>query len=317
MGVASAHLDHRGPEARQRGVDVIIGEGLPSDMPAILAGDFNCDKSGEVYKKCMISGFCDALSSVECQALQCNTFHGFKGGPCADCAPPDRHTGHIDWILARGAGATLRPRRAAVVTLAWSKDGHVCYPSDHLPIAVEFDFEGKDAGSKDEKERQQLDLASRLEKQSNCWMNAKPLWKPARDGMLHPGAVEGGADSSGKFYVGRALHKGILIPGKVCPAHKCCYVPSGCKEHTYREYEVLCLPQGTYRWEGASLGSFPAGAVPCGSFYAARTKHSGVVVPGKLHAEHQCCYVSSGGKEHKYDTYEVLTCDYHSYMFAS
>merc|ERR1719436_1377944 len=130
--------------------------------------------------------------------------------------------------------------------------------------------------------------------------------------------VRGGADSRGEFFIGRAHCHDDWVPGKVSPLDKCCYIPSGGKEHWFAEYEVLLLPAKALRWVADAKGAFPAGAVPVGSsFYVARARHNGNLIPGKLHPEHGCCYVSSGNKEHKYEEYEVLTCDFHGCVAAS
>lgn len=46
-----------------------------------------------------------------------------------------------------------------------------------------------------------------------------------KDGKIPLRAVIGGVDSSReKVYVGRIKKDGTLLPGKVVPSHKCCYV---------------------------------------------------------------------------------------------
>lgn len=51
-------------------------------------------------------------------------------------------------------------------------------------------------------------------------------------------AVPGGEDSGETIYIGRAVHNGEVIPGKVVPSHRCCYVASAGAEHSHREYQV-------------------------------------------------------------------------------
>lgn len=60
-------------------------------------------------------------------------------------------------------------------------------------------------------------------------------------------------DDNEPLYIGRALHKGHLIPGKVQPTHKCCYIPYKNQEIAKVTYEILvdpntdsrCIREGT------------------------------------------------------------------------
>lgn len=45
-----------------------------------------------------------------------------------------------------------------------------------------------------------------------------------------------------KLYIGRAKHNGGIIPGKVQPSHKVCYVPHDDKEVSFKSYEILTIP---------------------------------------------------------------------------
>lgn len=66
------------------------------------------------------------------------------------------------------------------------------------------------------------------------------IWVPASNGEVPNGAVVAGTVSDGSVqYVGRGKHSGELIPGKVVPSHNVCYVGTGWKEHSLKEYEVL------------------------------------------------------------------------------
>ncbi|XP_018572194.1 natterin-3 [Anoplophora glabripennis] len=67
-------------------------------------------------------------------------------------------------------------------------------------------------------------------------------WVPSHDGLIPPGAVEGGRTRSGEIlYVGRAYHKGAPTIGKVHPSHRTCYIPFDGKEIPYRQYEIMVL----------------------------------------------------------------------------
>jgi hypothetical protein len=70
-------------------------------------------------------------------------------------------------------------------------------------------------------------------------MNTGFKWVSASDGFVPENAVVGGHSMSGdKFYVGRTLHSGLKVPGKICRRSKCIYVPFG-GEISHKEYEVL------------------------------------------------------------------------------
>ncbi|CAK1544512.1 unnamed protein product [Leptosia nina] len=70
-------------------------------------------------------------------------------------------------------------------------------------------------------------------------------WVPANGESIPVTAVEAGyseGHDSGPLYVGRAKHEGHIIPGKVQPTHKVCYIPYDDREIAKSEYEVLVLP---------------------------------------------------------------------------
>ena len=53
--------------------------------------------------------------------------------------------------------------------------------------------------------------------------------------------IPGGRTSAGEvLYIGRTLHRGVLIPGKVHPSHGGLFVAYGGEEHAYQfGYEIL------------------------------------------------------------------------------
>ena len=79
-------------------------------------------------------------------------------------------------------------------------------------------------------------------------------WKPAADGSVPDGAVEGGRrPDGGPLYIARAKVNGVESIGKLNPQHKFCHIPYGGTEHLVKRYEVLVnapasttktLPQG-------------------------------------------------------------------------
>lgn len=70
-------------------------------------------------------------------------------------------------------------------------------------------------------------------------MNTGFKWIQASDGFVPENAVVGGRSMSGeKLFVGRTIHSGFNVPGKICKRSKCIYVAYG-GEFSHKEYEVL------------------------------------------------------------------------------
>ncbi|XP_063216418.1 uncharacterized protein LOC134527556 [Bacillus rossius redtenbacheri] len=137
------------------------------------------------------------------------------------------------------------------------------------------------------------------------------MWVPSGHGGVPPGAVWAGKDQDGgDIFVGRAFHEGDMIPGKVVPGHGGMFVAWGGQEHSKFDYEVYCHPH--VAWEQGAYGSVPYGAVVGGhtssgeTLYVGRVLHSGTLTPGKIQPSHRVCYISFGGQEIPFDTYEVL-----------
>lgn len=92
-----------------------------------------------------------------------------------------------------------------------------------------------------------------------------------------------------------------------------CHIPWGCAERGVHKYEVLCYQRGT--WVEATNGKVPDGAVKGGysekgeTLFIGRANHRGNFIPGKVHPSHKVCYVSYGGKEVPYQSYEVFVAD--------
>jgi hypothetical protein len=80
-------------------------------------------------------------------------------------------------------------------------------------------------------------------------------WVASGNGQIPHNAVIGGRANDGQtFYVGRAKHLQLTIPGKVHPAHKCLYLACDWKEHSKSSYEVLV--------RNASSGWIPPPTLP-------------------------------------------------------
>ncbi|XP_046388983.1 uncharacterized protein LOC124157929 isoform X1 [Ischnura elegans] len=135
-------------------------------------------------------------------------------------------------------------------------------------------------------------------------------WVDTVGGEIPSGAFVGGQDHDCDLFIGRASHNDALIPGKVNPNHKVCYVPWGGEEHGKEEYQVLC---GTdLEWISSTGSDIPAGALPGGNtedgevLYVGRVPHEGTITIGKVHPSHGVCYIPYGGSELGFPDYEVL-----------
>ncbi|KAJ1522772.1 hypothetical protein ONE63_001928 [Megalurothrips usitatus] len=139
-------------------------------------------------------------------------------------------------------------------------------------------------------------------------------WVDCNGGVVPPNAVTAGIDSDGQqLFVGRARHEADIIPGKVAPAHRACFVPWGGEEHAKSEYQVLCNCEPV--WLPAVGGRVPPGALPGGvtgdgeTLFIGRATHQGVMVVGKIQESHNVCYIPYGGAETACSEYEVLCAD--------
>ncbi|KAK8763338.1 hypothetical protein V5799_034051 [Amblyomma americanum] len=62
-------------------------------------------------------------------------------------------------------------------------------------------------------------------------------WVQCHGSRLPSNAVPGGEDCGESIFIGRAMHGGDLVPGKVVPSHDCCYVSYDGTEHSHQEYQ--------------------------------------------------------------------------------
>nr|CAD7600948.1 unnamed protein product [Timema genevievae] len=137
------------------------------------------------------------------------------------------------------------------------------------------------------------------------------MWVQSSMGQIPDGAVWAGKDGDGSdIFVGRAFHEGDFVPGKVIPSAGGAFIAYGGEEHSKFDYEVYC--HGHVAWEQSGHGHVPFGAVEGGRtsegepLFVGRVLHNGTLTPGKVQPSHHVCYISYGGQEIPYDTYEVL-----------
>lgn len=141
-------------------------------------------------------------------------------------------------------------------------------------------------------------------------------WVEASDGNVPCDAVIGGMDSGESIYIGRVQHEADLLPGKIVPSHRVCYVPYASCEFPHRTYQVLVsLDQTQFDWVPESNGRLPPGAVQGGfsakdneALYIGRVFHEDTLTIGKIHCSHNCLYIPYNKEEVRYTYYEVLVC---------
>ena len=124
--VLNTHLDHRGKEAREQGLALILRHaeepGTFSGVPLILAGDFNAEPDSEemgILKQ--DPGLTDVTSSIGI------TFHNYGRNIPAD--PPCQ----IDYIVLKGA-------LCCSSVCKWTDQENGVYLSDHYPVCAEISF---------------------------------------------------------------------------------------------------------------------------------------------------------------------------------
>jgi Protein of unknown function (DUF3421) len=67
-------------------------------------------------------------------------------------------------------------------------------------------------------------------------------WVAARDGNVPQNAFPAGHSEQGEtIFIGRVLHEGSLVVGKVQPSHGVCYISYENKELNFHKYEVFVV----------------------------------------------------------------------------
>ncbi|MBI4178299.1 endonuclease/exonuclease/phosphatase family protein [bacterium] len=123
----NTHFDNRGKTARKRSADLAIRKirEIARTAPAVLLGDFNCDRTSVPYRTLTANGDTPPLLRDSQDISEhppdgpAGTFNGFKKN-----ADPKRA---IDFIFVTGSIDIL-----SHTVIADSKNGR--YPSDHFPV---------------------------------------------------------------------------------------------------------------------------------------------------------------------------------------
>lgn len=119
------HLDHKGPEAKAKGLDLILDTlaVLNKDrLPAVVVGDLNMNVNEKGLQR-----IASEMLSARDNALQSDEKYSFNGFGRS-------WTGNIDYIWYRGM---KKCRNFRVIS---RKYNHINYISDHYPIAADFDL---------------------------------------------------------------------------------------------------------------------------------------------------------------------------------
>ncbi len=123
--VFNTHFDHIGKEARLNSGAYLAGavadSRIQAEIPVLVTGDFNCERTEEAYRNVTIKDLVDTKPVNDLTS----TFCGFEVGKM-ECKIIDYIFHTKEWIL----------KNYQVIS---DNDGQY-YPSDHLPVLVEFEL---------------------------------------------------------------------------------------------------------------------------------------------------------------------------------
>ncbi|KAF4525233.1 hypothetical protein B566_EDAN014008 [Ephemera danica] len=139
-------------------------------------------------------------------------------------------------------------------------------------------------------------------------------WIRARNGDYPPNAVVGGSNHLEDIYVARAKFQGQLIPGKLIPTYRSCFITVNGIEMRIKDYEVLqCNQPMMLEWNAMEKGDgIPMNAVEGGvddvgdTFFIGRAEHGNNAIVGKVEQSTQLCLILCANQEHAYYNYDIL-----------
>ncbi|HEY3275569.1 MAG TPA: DM9 repeat-containing protein [Syntrophorhabdaceae bacterium] len=144
-------------------------------------------------------------------------------------------------------------------------------------------------------------------------------WIRSSSSVPPTNALVGGhiSDTPYQVYICRANHNGNLHPGKTAfyNGRWSCFIGNGGREERYENYEIFVANSAEYVWSTGVTNSLPTGAVQGGHIsdtpqpvYIGRAYHNGNAHPGKVavYDGRWSCFIGNGGREERYETYEVL-----------
>ncbi|WP_324759020.1 endonuclease/exonuclease/phosphatase family protein [Haloarcula sp. GH36] len=128
--VVNTHLDHKGEQARRRGVDLVLErlDTLVDGEPAVLQGDFNCVVGDPAYERAAGRSLSDGRTLADTRSLTDHR-HG----------PTTTRTDFHDLLPEMGIDHVFATDDLDVTSHAVCTDrddDH--YPSDHLPVVVDL-----------------------------------------------------------------------------------------------------------------------------------------------------------------------------------
>ena len=122
--VANTHLDNKGVEARQKGINLVLDEIETiyyEKLPVILMGDFNVEQDDELIQN-LNSKMIDAHNAANIRS-HAGTFNAFDTSV--------QHQRRIDYIyISKGGGHKVLSYDQPILI----NDGR--YPSDHFPVII-------------------------------------------------------------------------------------------------------------------------------------------------------------------------------------
>ena len=120
----NTHLDHKGEQARTNGLDLVLKKAESVNLPVVVTGDFNFEKSDPLYTQ-LVSGNLTDTQTVAEKTMTGKTYHAYDGGEDGD---------PIDFICVNDKISTVKEYR--IVRDVYGDT----YISDHFPIFADMVF---------------------------------------------------------------------------------------------------------------------------------------------------------------------------------
>ena len=135
----TTHLNDVSEQARRLGTArnlQLLSELDPAgDLPAIMAGDFNCNPWSPVYRTLLAAGFVDSYRAAgHGDSAESSTFHGFQGRSYFGLEWGGAVFWRVDWILLRTGKQPVQTLSCTIVRDAEPP----IYVSDHYPVVTEL-----------------------------------------------------------------------------------------------------------------------------------------------------------------------------------
>ncbi|XP_058453081.1 uncharacterized protein LOC131431406 [Malaya genurostris] len=141
-----------------------------------------------------------------------------------------------------------------------------------------------------------------------------PVSEKSTEALLR--ASSAGVSEDGEpLFIGRVLHEGKYICGKVQRSHGVCYVAHEGGEVGFSEYQVFVVEspelQDCHYWVSTDDDRIPKNAfigesTKDGNLYIGRAMHRGSCTPGSINPVTQQCHIAWGSDEHRKAKFEYL-----------